>query len=121
MPVSISRVAKGVKKFFTRTGVEITIPTQPMSERERMLAMSLGFAYSVLGFGFAIYCLFKGVELFQSGIVEGHGKWNGGGFQFQDLAPGTLLFIIGGYCFKTSAFIVKNGDSATAERKEPTA
>jgi hypothetical protein len=92
-----------------------------MSERERMLAMILGFAYSVLGFGFGIYCLFKGVELFQAGIIDGHGSWNGGGIQFQDLAPGTLLFIIGGYCFKTSAFIVKSGDSDSenTDRKEP--
>jgi hypothetical protein len=112
---STSRLEEKLKKAFSRSGFEIIIPAHPMSERERLLAMILGFAYSVLGCGFGIYCLYKGVELFEYGVVEGHGSWTGIGIQFQDLAPGALLFIIGGLCFKTSAFTVRTGDSDTTE------
>jgi hypothetical protein len=117
MSTSISVFGQKVMKFLTRSGIEV----QPVSEKERLLAMMLGFAYSVLGFGFSVFCLVKGVELFEFGIIDGQGTWNGAGFQFQNLAPGTVLFIIGGLCFKTSGFNVHygNGDDTNKPVIEP--
>lgn len=115
MSTAISRLGQRLKKPKGRTGFHITLPAQSWSEDERKLAMKLGFAYSVLGFILSITCFITGAFLFKSGVVTGNGNVNAMGFQFEDLAPGTILFIIGWNSFKNSGFLVRTADNDPTE------